>query len=132
MKSFTLAMMVCITFALAACGGNQGEAESAPPEAALLVGNVSAGEKVFGGTCFTCHGDDATGIEGSGTNLTISEFIRSKTDAELIEYIKVGREINDPLNTTGIAMPPYGADPMLTDQDLADVVAYLRSLQQGS
>jgi len=82
------------------------------------------------GTCFTCHGDDATGIEGSGTNLTVSEFIRTKTDAELVEYIKVGREMNDPLNTTGIAMPPYGANPMLTDQDLADVVAYLRTVQR--
>jgi disulfide bond formation protein DsbB len=131
MKSFTPAMMMCVSLAVAACGGDQGKAESAPPEVAPLVGNVAAGEKVFGGTCFTCHGDDATGIKDSGTNLTISEFIRSKTDAELIDYIKTGREINDPLNTTGIAMPPYGANPMLTDQDLADVVAYLRSLQQG-
>ena len=82
------------------------------------------------GTCIKCHGDDATGIEGSGTNLTISQFIGERTDAELIEYIKVGREMNDPLNTTGIAMPPYGANPMLTDQDLANVVAYLRTVQQ--
>ncbi len=127
MKPPILSMLIFISIALAACGGGDGEAESAA--SATLVGNVPGGEEVFMGTCIKCHGDDATGIEGSGTNLTISQFIREKTDAELIEYVKVGREMNDPLNTTGIAMPPYGANPMLTDQDLADVVAYLRAVQ---
>lgn len=131
MNPTTLSMLIFISLALTACGGGEGEAESASPKAETpLVGVVSAGEKIFLGTCFTCHGKDATGIEGSGTNLTTSEFIRGKTDGELIEYIKVGREMNDPLNTTGIAMPPYGANPMLTDQDLANVVAYLRTVQQ--
>ncbi len=121
--------LVIAWLALAACGGGgDGEAESAVTT--TLIGNAPASEEVFMGTCIKCHGDDATGIEGSGTNLTISQFIREKTDAELIDYIKVGREMNDPLNTTGIAMPPYGANPMLTDQDLADVVAYLRTVQQ--
>ena len=125
----TLLSLVIAWLALSACGGGgDGEAESAA--SAPLVGNVPGGEEVFMGTCIKCHGDDATGIEGSGTNLTISQFIRDRTDAELIEYIKVGREMNDPLNTTGIAMPPYGANPMLTDQDLANVVAYLRTVQQ--
>lgn len=32
-------------------------------------------------------------------------------------------------NTTGVAMPPKCGNPSLTDQDLADVVAYLRTLQ---
>lgn len=132
MNSRILLILAVLGFALTACGGGDGQAESASPEPEReLVGDVTAGEKVFQGTCFTCHGKDATGIEGSGTNLTTSEFVRGKTDRELIAYIKVGREINDPLNTTGIAMPPYGANPMLTDQDLANVVAYLRSLQQG-
>jgi disulfide bond formation protein DsbB len=131
MKPTILSVIACLSLGLTACGGDPGEAENALPAAAPPVGHVEAGKKVFMGTCFTCHGDDATGIEGSGTNLTTSYFIRSKTDADLIAYIKTGREINDPLNTTGIAMPPYGANPMLTEQDLADVVAYLRSLQQG-
>ena len=127
MRSISQSTIVCITLALTACGGGS---DASPP--APLVGHVVAGKEVFSGTCFTCHGDDATGIEGSGPDLTMSEFIHSKTDDELIQYIKTGRDINDPLNTTGIAMPPYGANPMLTDQDLADVVAYLRSLQQGT
>ena len=129
MKPIVLSSLAVAWLAFVACGGgSDGEAESAA--SAPLVGNVPAGEEVFMGTCIKCHGDDATGIEGSGTNLTISQFIGEKTDAELIEYIKVGREMNDPLNTTGIAMPPYGANPMLTDQDLANVVAYLRTVQQ--
>ena len=65
-------------------------------------------------------------------NLTISDFVRNHADAELVDYIKTGRPMNDPLNTTGIAMPPYGANPMLTDQDLADVVSYLRTVLRTS
>lgn len=131
MKSPTLPLLAFIGLALAACGERDGGAERASPEASpTLVGEVAGGEEVFMKTCINCHGADATGIEDLGTNLTISKFIRGKTDAELIEYIKVGREMNDPLNTTGIAMPPYGANPMLTDQNLADVVAFLRTVQQ--
>ena len=33
--------------------------------------------------------------------MTSSEFIAGKTDDELIEFIKVGRDPSDPLNTTG-------------------------------
>ena len=130
MKLSALCLLANIWFSLAACGGEGESGTDAAPAEPLSVGDAANGKEVFMGTCFTCHGDDATGIEGSGTNLTVSEFIRTKTDAELVEYIKVGREMNDPLNTTGIAMPPYGANPMLTDQDLADVVAYLRTLQR--
>ncbi len=120
--------LIPLTFA--ACGGGadtkSAEAEIKP----LPTGKATDGEGVFMGTCIKCHGEDATGIEGSGTNLTISEFVKDHTDAELVEYIKTGRPMNDPLNTTGIAMPPYGANPMLADQDLADVVAYLRIVLQ--
>ena len=118
---YILSALILLTFG--ACGG--GAAGEIKP---LPTGKATDGESVFMGTCIKCHGKDATGIEGSGTNLTISEFVRDHADAELVDYIKTGRPMNDPLNTTGIAMPPYGANPMLTDQDLADVVAYLRTV----
>jgi disulfide bond formation protein DsbB len=62
--------------------------------------------------------------------MTASDFIADKTDAELVDFIKVGRDPSDPLNTTGVAMPPKGGNPALSDDDLLNVVAFIRSLQQ--
>jgi hypothetical protein len=42
-----------------------------------------------------------------------------------------GRDTSDPLNTTGIPMPPRGGNPSLTDDQLRWVIAYLRS-ESGS
>ena len=36
----------------------------------------------------------------------------------------------DPANTTGVAMPPKGGNPALKEADLADIVAYLRTLEK--
>jgi disulfide bond formation protein DsbB len=58
-----------------------------------------------------------------------SEFVLSKSDEELVEFIKVGRQPDDPLNTTGIAMPPKGGNPAISDSDLYDIVAWIRTLK---
>jgi disulfide bond formation protein DsbB len=34
------------------------------------------------------------------------------------------------LNTTGVAMPARGGTPPLTDSELVDVLAYLRSINE--
>jgi disulfide bond formation protein DsbB len=93
----------------------------------VAAGDPSHGETVYSSTCVACHGPDAEGIPGLGLPLVDSEFVQSMTDAELIAFIKTGRPASD--GTTGVAMPPKGGNPSLTDQDLADVVAFLRTLQ---
>jgi disulfide bond formation protein DsbB len=89
------------------------------------------GKQVFKQTCVACHGEDGKGIEGLGKNWTTSEYIASSTNDELIEFLKVGRTIEDPANTTGILMPPRGGNPNLTDDDLRNVVLYMRKLIEG-
>ncbi len=101
---------------------------------AVEVGEVAAGdpvngEAIYASTCATCHGPDAEGIQGLGPPLVGNEFVESLTDAELIAFINVGRDASHPDNTTGVAMPPKGGNPSLTDQDIADVVAFLTTLQ---
>ena len=93
----------------------------------VAAGDPASGEAIFAGTCATCHGPEAEGIPGLGLPLVDSEFVQSMTDAELIAFIEAGRLASD--GTTGVAMPPKGGNPSLTDQDIADVVAYLRTLQ---
>jgi disulfide bond formation protein DsbB len=93
------------------------------------AGDPVAGEATFQATCSACHAPDATGIEGLGSALANSEFVQSMTDEELVAFITVGRDSGDPDNTTGVAMPPKGGNPSLTDEDLQNVVAWLRTLQ---
>lgn len=93
------------------------------------TGNAENGKAKFV-TCAACHGPNGEGVTGLGKPFTTSEFIASKTDAELVEFLKVGRAVDDPLNTTGVAMPPKGGNPALTDQDLLDLVAFIRTLHQ--
>ena len=109
-------------FVLAVACGKGGPPPPSPEQ-------IAAGQKVFLGTCATCHGKDANGLPRLGKGLHYNEFVKSKSDEEMIAFIKVGRPAADPLNTTGVDMPPKGGNPALTDQNIADVIAFVRSLQ---
>ena len=60
--------------------------------------------------------------------MTISEFIGGQSDDQLLAFVKTGRTTSDPANTTGVDMPPKGGNPALTDEQLKDVVAFMRSI----
>ena len=126
----TLAWMLIgiLSVSLAACGG--GGAAPATDTPAAAAGDAANGQVLFTSTCSACHGPAGTGIAGLGKDLTTSTFAAEKTDVELIEFIRTGRPASDPLNTTGIDMPPRGGNPALTDDDLADIVSFLRSIHQ--
>lgn len=132
MKKSTIAILITVfALVLAACGGGDSDGASTATEApagAGSGGDAANGEKVFAGTCSACHGADAMGIDGLGKQLVESEFVASQSDAELFTLITTGRPSSDPLNTTGVDMPPKGGNPSLNDAALADVIAYLRSL----
>jgi mono/diheme cytochrome c family protein len=64
-----------------------------------------------------------------GKDLTTSDFVKGKTNPEMVEFLKVGRPASDPLNTQGVDMPPKGGNPALTDADLLNIVAYVRTKQ---
>ncbi len=128
-----------LTLFVVACGGGGdssssggGGSETAPPTdvPAAPVGDAAKGEELYNTTCIACHGQAGAGIEGLGKNMPESEFIHDLSDEELLAFIKVGRTTGDPDNTTGVDMPPKGGNPALTDDEIVDIVAYIRSLQQ--
>lgn len=88
------------------------------------------GKALFNVTCTACHGPAAKGVPGLGKDMTNSEFINGLSDQELAEFIKLGRAADDPLNTTGVAMPPKGLNVALSDDDLLEVVKFIRSLSE--
>lgn len=92
---------------------------------------VSLGQTTYLRYCAVCHGPDAQGRPGLGKNLVTSSFVAEQSDAALMQFIREGRPADDPLNTTGIAMLPYGGQPTLSDADLTNLVAYIRSINLG-
>jgi disulfide bond formation protein DsbB len=120
-------LLIVAGLLLAACGGGGAPAPTATPQGP--VGDATAGKTAYDSTCIACHGADAKGMTGLGKDLTTSEFVKTTSDADMVAFIKIGRPASDPANTQGVDMPPKGGNPALTDQDILDIVAYVRSLQ---
>lgn len=120
-------IILMLSFLLVACGGGAPEATSSDD----LPDDPVAGKAAYAKTCTACHGPEAKGVPGLGKDLTTSEFVVSKSDAELKEFIITGRPASDPLNTTRVDMPAKGGNPSLTDQDIENIVAFLRSIHQN-
>lgn len=129
-------VVAVLALALAACGGSSsngdtpsgGDSTTTTAASGGGSGDVTAGAAVYSGTCAACHGPTAAGIDSLGKPLAPSEFVASTSEDDLAAFIKVGRPVSDPANTQGIDMPPRGGNPSLSDQDLQDVAAYIKSL----
>ncbi len=129
-RIFLPAIALATVALLAACGGGGAAAPTVAPTAAgSLGGNVENGKAKFGTTCTSCHGADAKGMAGLGKDLHNNQFIADLTDQQAVDFLKKGRPATDPLNTTKVDMPPKGGNPALSDQDLADIVAFVRTLK---
>jgi mono/diheme cytochrome c family protein len=81
-------------------------------------------------TCSACHGPNGQGVQGLGKDMTHSEFIAGLSDEELLAFIREGRPIDDPANTTGVIMPPSGGNPSLSDEQMMDIIAFIRSIHE--
>ncbi len=132
-----IALLVVLALVFAACSESTGSNDTpaattsdttAVTEGPSESGDSANGEALYNGSCIACHGPNGEGIEGLGKPWVGSEFITLSTDADMVAFLKVGRPSDDPLNTTGIAMLPKGGNPSLSNQDLQDLVAYMRTL----
>lgn len=140
MKCTTVVLsLAAVLVILPGCGGDKEKTPTNPttdktPAATPSTGaNAFAkakGKVIFNKTCIACHGEGGVGVEGLGKNWVTSEFIKTNTDRDLLEFLKVGRPLTDPLSAGITIMPARGGDPTLTDEDLENVIVYMRSLQK--
>lgn len=93
------------------------------------VGNAVRGKQLFADNCAICHGKHGQGIALVGQDLQTSKLVLSLPMAQIVAFIKHGRAATNPINHRHIAMPPFGGNANLTNQNLYDIVAYLRKLQ---
>ncbi len=135
MRRRTLATVITLlALGITACDGGAGRTDGGgPPTTAgeVLAGDPVSGAAVYVGSCASCHARDLSGVDGLGMPLAPNAFVQSTSEEDLIAFLLVGRRADDPLNNQGIDMQPKGGNPSLTDQDLADVSAYLKAHQEN-
>lgn len=89
-------------------------------------GSVQRGQKIYEMTCLSCHQVDAGGVPGMTPPLQKSSYVQGPS-VKLIGIVLNG--LNDGVEIEGETytnpMPPFSS--VLKDQDIADVLTYLRS-----
>jgi mono/diheme cytochrome c family protein len=114
MNRVTILTVALLTVTIQFVGGQVAEVQDVEP----LLGNTENGEQLFTEyTCSGCHG--YTGETGLGTRLNPPRM----RQARFIQYL---RNPTDPER-----MPPY-QEPEVSDQNLADIYAFLESLPSQS
>jgi mono/diheme cytochrome c family protein len=101
---------MAVMFGLAACGGGQNAMRSSAILA--LTGDAAAGQMSYASRCVMCHGPDGK----SGT---------ARHDVPGHAKNKPTETVNELLVGNAAGMPSYAN---LTDQQLADLLAYLKTL----
>ncbi len=112
-------VMILLVIAVVGTGGNSGSRGLATSE-----GETVAGRVVFEGTCATCHGIEGTGTE-QGPPL-VHQYYRPGHHADGAFTLAIRNGVQ-PHHWDFGPMPPQ---PGLSDQDIADVTAYVREIQQ--
>ena len=88
------------------------------------VDDVQRGREVYATWCVVCHQADGRGLNGTLAADFVGDPTRlAKSDTELLKVIRDGSV------GTAWAMPPR--EQSLTEQQMADVLAYIRSAFQA-
>ena len=112
------------------------ELSNAAASAANNEGNVSVasvagtdvtarGQQLYSINCAVCHGGAAQGVPNLGTSLLESPVIQTQSEAEALAFIRTGHPADHPDNTSGVAMPPSGGHPEMSDDDILAIIAFL-------
>ncbi len=91
------------------------------------IPDMKHGMKLYTVSCATCHGAAGKGLPHQGAPLANSAFVTNSTDLQLILMLKIGRTQDDPKSVMKLPMPAKGGYSNLTDNDLHDVAAYIRT-----
>lgn len=140
------ALLAVLALSLGACGGGgEQQAEAAPqtpapaaPAAAMPAGALPAGvtpamiaegKTLYhdAGICYTCHGQNGTGVTGLGPALGDAEWLHSDGSYDgIVGQIMMG--VAAGASKTGVAMPAKGGSA-ISDEQAKSVAAYVYSLR---
>jgi len=97
--------------------------------------SIAAGKRAYGVYCAACHGDHAQGAVKAGTVISIIEEQHGKQPPDLTDdQWDHGSSDGDVFTVIKRGLPPTmmtGFDGRLSDEDIWNLVNYLRSLRTG-
>ncbi len=151
-----IAILLIATLFLAACSSTEGNTKDesgeaakpsnagGPGEAVNLKGDAAQGQQIFANNCVACHGEQGKGgIANPGSkdgtvpplNPIDSTMVSSdyKTFATNIDLFVQHGSVPEPTQagvTPALQMKAFGDQNLLTQQQIADVIAYVISLNQ--
>lgn len=84
--------------------------------------DADAGKSIYNRACIVCHGSD-----GAGDIPGVSDLTKKGGGLYQDDKVLLLRMLNGYQSTSsGMAMPPRGGDPSLTESDLKEVLKYMR------
>lgn len=104
--------------------------QSSPAGQGRRESDAAFGQMLYASSCTPCHGSRGHGMPRQGPSLRASKFIAEQSDAQLVTFLRQGRTPADPASLMGMLMPPRGGNRTLDDPALADVIAFLREIQE--
>ena len=123
-------ILVIVSVLLVACGKDV----SKPGKAVSLTGDPAAGQKIYEGYCKSCHGPAGTGgiaNPGSddGTVPELNPIDMDFKDATAMDLVIEHGSKPEGADTV-TRMPAFGDEGSLKPQQIADVIAYVLSLNK--
>ena len=86
------------------------------------VNASSVGEKLYMQNCMICHADDGSGAMPGVIDIEKDRTWSTLDDVTLLTRLKKG--IQNP--NTSMSMPAKGGNPKLTDNELNEIIRYMR------
>jgi len=145
MSTSKWAVTAVIVLGLAACSRQQGQGNAGPKteiapsatvsqnqapaanmsaahtdKASINHADVAKGKTVFEGTCSACHATGVAGAPKLGDKQAWAHHL-AKGDKVLLDHAENG------FTGSSGTMPARGGNPSLSNQDVADAIAYMKS-----
>lgn len=127
------AVALTLAGAVAACG-SAAAPSSAPSSAAPVLTGAAAGQVIFEQSCASCHGTGGVGQKFTMDNNTIEVPAITYPELEALYHDKYDTMVVDTI-VKGVDEEGQALNRMMprwtifSDQQMADLVAYLKSLQ---
>jgi mono/diheme cytochrome c family protein len=129
---FLALFVVLVALVMVGCGAAGGANKAKTGPAVGLTGNAEAGRTVFLSSCVACHGPQgAGGVPNAGSkDGTIPEL--KPIDEGFSSVASMDKVIEHGALPEGDSpekkMPAFGDEKMLAPQQIADVIAYVQSI----
>lgn len=80
------------------------------------------GKALYEQSCQVCHAEDGTGAMPGVADLTGTKGPLTRTNDQLVRSIREGVQREG----AAMTMPPNGGNPLLSEDDIANIINYMR------